>query len=166
MQIACPRGIALPAARQSRQVFRADVISTCQVDQKLFGQAHFGPCAGNIFLLCEMPCYAVCGHPCFAQHLLVWANSRHRSNRSICSAREVRSDKDGPFLPFINRSGCCGRSPLCGHSLQARTQGFVELTHPGTFLPFAANALCALRLRKLPQAGRGAGIHCMCKVTL
>ena len=31
-------------------------------------------------------------------------------------------------MPFIGQSKCCVRSPLCGHSLQARTPRFVEPT--------------------------------------
>ena len=39
-------------------------------------------------------------------------------------------------MPFTDRSRCCGRSPLCGHSLQTQSLGQSELTVSGTFPPF------------------------------
>lgn len=52
------------------------------------------------------------------------------------------------MLPLTDRSRCCGRIPLSGHSLQARNLDEVELTVCGTKLPsvktgsMAASKLC------------------------
>ncbi len=39
--------------------------------------------------------------------------------------------KDGPELPLTHQGSFCGRSPLCGHSLQVRAKDFVEFTQRG-----------------------------------
>ncbi|WP_207209223.1 hypothetical protein, partial [Loktanella sp. IMCC34160] len=48
----------------------------------------------------------------------------------------------GPQLPFIDRSRCCDRSPLCGHSLRLQIRGIGELVSE-------QNAL-SLHLRQRP----------------
>jgi hypothetical protein len=66
------------------------------------------------------------------QHRWLWALSRPRMRRSLEPNQIGNGDRHGPFRTLVVRSRFCGRSPLCGHSLQVRILGFVELTHRGT----------------------------------
>jgi hypothetical protein len=72
--------------------------------------------------------------------------------------------RDGPFLPFTDRSRCCGRSPLSGRSLLVRDLGLTEFTLSGqtgfvqlqlllTQKRLAGAASYLLRRRRLPDCG-------------
>ena len=52
------------------------------------------------------------------------------------TCRQLKPVTHGPKRQSSAPLEFCGRSPLCGHSLQVRNLGFIELTHRGQSRPW------------------------------